>query len=96
MTAKIQSMKKGIPKGDKKRRKEVTAEIARMEDELQERHKQELSKCVPNSSGEMAELEGEMRVVRVEGDGVEEDGKKAMEQETGKKSRAQKRRVNFV
>lgn len=92
-------MKKAIPKGDKKRRKEVTAEIARMEDELQERHKQELSKCVPNSSefsGEMAELEGEMRGVTVEGDGVEEEGRKAVEQETGKKSRAQKRRVNFV
>lgn len=78
----------------------MTTEIARMEEELQERHKQELLKPVQNRSGlseEVAELEGEMRGATLEGEGVEEDGKKAVEQEkTGKKSRAQKRRVNYL
>ena len=41
-SAKIQSMKYSIPKGDKKKKKEVTLEIAKLEEELNEKHKKEL------------------------------------------------------
>jgi OTU domain-containing protein 6 len=39
---KIQSLKKSTTKGDKKRKKEIIEEIARLELELQERHNEEL------------------------------------------------------
>jgi len=35
-------MKHSVPKGDKKKRKEVTLEIAKLEEELSDRHKKEL------------------------------------------------------
>lgn len=42
LQAKIQSMKKSIPKGDKKKKKEITEAITSLEVELEERHKSEL------------------------------------------------------
>ena len=35
-------MKRSIPKGDKKKKREVTLEIAKLEEELNEKHKKEL------------------------------------------------------
>ena len=35
-------MKRGVPKGDKKRKKEVNEQIAQLEADLDARHKQEL------------------------------------------------------
>ncbi|KAJ1932304.1 nuclear protein localization protein 4, partial [Linderina macrospora] len=43
LTSKVMSLKKSIPKGDKRKKKEVTAEIAVLEAELAERHTAELS-----------------------------------------------------
>lgn len=43
LQAKIQSMKNSVPKNDKKRRKQLTEDIAKMEAELEERHRQELA-----------------------------------------------------
>ncbi|XP_056378323.1 deubiquitinase OTUD6B [Hyla sarda] len=43
LQAKIQSMKNNVPKNDKKRRKQLTDDVAKMEAELEERHKQELA-----------------------------------------------------
>lgn len=43
LQAKIQSMKNSVPKNDKKRRKQLTEDIAKMEAELEERHKHELA-----------------------------------------------------
>ena len=40
--AKIQSLKHSVPKGDKKKKKEVALEIAKLEEELTRRHKKEL------------------------------------------------------
>lgn len=40
--AKIQSLKHTVPKGDKKKKKEITLEIAKLEEELTNRHKKEL------------------------------------------------------
>lgn len=52
LQAKIQSMKKGIPKGDKKKKKEITEEIAKLEAELENRHKEELNKLKANCVNE--------------------------------------------
>ena len=41
-TAQIQQMKHGVPKGDKKRKKEVQAEIAKLEAALDAKQEEEL------------------------------------------------------
>ncbi|KAJ8982057.1 hypothetical protein NQ317_001466 [Molorchus minor] len=43
LQSKIQGLKKTVPKGDKKKKKEITEEIARLECDLEEKHKEELS-----------------------------------------------------
>lgn len=43
LQAKIQTLKKGIPKGDKKKNKEVKGQIAVLENELSQRHEKESS-----------------------------------------------------
>lgn len=43
IAAKIQSLKHSVPKGDKKKKKEVALEIAKLEEELTDRHTQELA-----------------------------------------------------
>ncbi|MCJ8749646.1 hypothetical protein PDJAM_G00178650 [Pangasius djambal] len=42
LQAKIQSMKNAVPKNDKKRRKQLTEDISKLEAELNERHENEL------------------------------------------------------
>lgn len=42
LQAKIQSLKKGVPKGDKKKNREVKAQIAVLENELSEKHDKEM------------------------------------------------------
>ncbi|XP_064467402.1 deubiquitinase OTUD6B-like isoform X2 [Ornithodoros turicata] len=42
LQARIQNLKHSIPKGDKKRKREVAAEVARLEAELDEKHQKEL------------------------------------------------------
>ncbi|CAH1962586.1 unnamed protein product [Acanthoscelides obtectus] len=44
LQAKIQGLKKGVPKGDKKKKKDILDEIAKLEADLNEKHKLELSK----------------------------------------------------
>lgn len=39
--AKIQSMKNAVPKNDKKRRKQLTEEIAKLEADLNQKHEEE-------------------------------------------------------
>ncbi|XP_018427519.1 PREDICTED: OTU domain-containing protein 6B [Nanorana parkeri] len=43
LQAKIQSMKNTVPKNDKKRRKQLTEDIAKLEADLEEKHQQELA-----------------------------------------------------
>ena len=48
-------MKHSIPKGDRKKKKQVTLEAAQLEAELEDRHKNELkefenSKCCPKTN----------------------------------------------
>lgn len=42
LQAKIQSLKKSVPKGDKKKKKELTDEIAQLEKDLEDKHSREL------------------------------------------------------
>lgn len=42
MLAKIQALKKATPKGDKKKKREVTQEIENLESEMAARHQLEL------------------------------------------------------
>uniref|UniRef100_A0A4W3H3W1 ubiquitinyl hydrolase 1 n=1 Tax=Callorhinchus milii TaxID=7868 RepID=A0A4W3H3W1_CALMI len=42
IAAKIQGMKNGVPKNDKKRRKQLVEDVAKLEAELEQRHEQEL------------------------------------------------------
>ncbi|XP_074616114.1 deubiquitinase OTUD6B-like isoform X2 [Acropora palmata] len=60
LRAKIQSMKHSVPKGDKKKKKEVTLDIARLEEELKERFKRELEelseKHLPEASNSVSDV----------------------------------------
>lgn len=49
-TAKIQALKKSVTKGDKKKKKEVTEEIALLEADLDKRQKEEEDNFLQNSS----------------------------------------------
>jgi hypothetical protein len=53
--AKIQGLKKTSSKGDKKKKKEVAEEIAKLEAELDSRHEQEIAE-IKNSSGDSKEV----------------------------------------
>jgi hypothetical protein len=53
--AKIQGLKKQASKGDKKKKKEVAEEIAKLEAELDSRHEQEIAE-IKNSSGDSKEV----------------------------------------
>uniref|UniRef100_A0A8D2CZK6 Uncharacterized protein n=1 Tax=Sciurus vulgaris TaxID=55149 RepID=A0A8D2CZK6_SCIVU len=42
LQAKIQGMKNAVPKNDKKRRKQLTEDVAKLEKEMEQKHKEEL------------------------------------------------------
>ncbi|XP_042528939.1 deubiquitinase OTUD6B [Dipodomys spectabilis] len=42
LQAKIQSMKNAVPKNDKKRRKQLTEDVAKLEKEMEQKHREEL------------------------------------------------------
>ncbi|MCP9263330.1 OTU-like cysteine protease [Dirofilaria immitis] len=48
LQSRIMSMKHSIAKGDKKRKKELVAEVAKMEEEMRERHEKELAELKPS------------------------------------------------
>ncbi|XP_066434524.1 deubiquitinase OTUD6B [Eleutherodactylus coqui] len=52
LQAKIQSLKNSVPKNDKKRRKQLTEDVAKMEAELEEKHKQELAELCQKQHSE--------------------------------------------
>lgn len=52
LQAAIQSLKKSIPKGDKKKKKEISEEIAKLENDLDEKHKEELTSLKSTSVSE--------------------------------------------
>lgn len=86
LRARIQGLKKSVPKGDKRRKKEVAAEVAQLEQELQERQERELTTLTMQLTlTAVSKTPAEVQDVlpqQLEGEGLE----------GGKKSRAQRRK----
>ncbi|ELU16654.1 hypothetical protein CAPTEDRAFT_156592 [Capitella teleta] len=86
LQAEITRLKHSVPKGDKKRKKEVNTQIVLLEEGLRKRQEQEL----------LAEVESGVSQVSVVEEVAAEEGATATEvnanKPTGKKSKAQKRR----
>lgn len=82
-------MKHSVPKGDKKKKKEVTLDIARLEEELKERFKRELEelseKHLPEASNSVSDVTEMIWSVKVT---------ENTEPQT-RISKAQKRRVSY-
>lgn len=87
LQAKIQSMKNAIPKNDKKRRKQLTEEIAKIEADLSQKHKEELRQLKSNASTKVEEVLNGVETMKVEG-AEEEEG----EVKQPRVTKAQKRR----
>ncbi|XP_077404810.1 deubiquitinase OTUD6B [Vanacampus margaritifer] len=66
LQAKIQSMKNSVPKNDKKKRKQMMEEIAKMEAELDQKHGEELRQLVSTSDAKVEEAVNGVEVLTVE------------------------------
>lgn len=84
LQAKIQSMKNAVPKNDKKRRKQLTEDIAKLEAELSQKHENELRQL--NISSSVEEVSNALDSVNLTNNEEETDGKQT------RTSKAQKRR----
>ncbi|RVE66539.1 hypothetical protein OJAV_G00108100 [Oryzias javanicus] len=85
LQAKIQSMKNAVPKNDKKRRKQLTEEIAKLEADLNQKHEEEFQQLKSAADKDVEEAVNGVTALNVE----------AGEQEEAKQPRvtkAQKRR----
>ncbi|XP_016094898.1 deubiquitinase OTUD6B isoform X2 [Sinocyclocheilus grahami] len=85
LQAKIQIMKNAVPKNDKKRRKQLTEDIAKLEAELTQKHENELEQLQNSSSVE--EASNAMDSVSLANDEEKTDSSKQT-----RTSKAQKRR----
>ncbi|XP_036422153.1 deubiquitinase OTUD6B [Colossoma macropomum] len=86
LQAKIQSMKNAVPKNDKKRRKQLTEDIARLEAELTQKHENELKQQQNSNPAEKVdEVVDAVDSINLAG-GEQADSKQA------RVSKAQKRR----
>ncbi|KAK2921107.1 deubiquitinase OTUD6B [Channa argus] len=70
LQAKIQSMKNAVPKNDKKRRKQLTEEITKLEADLNQKHEEESRKLTTNT--EVEEVIKGVETLQVEGGELEE------------------------
>ncbi|XP_062384826.1 deubiquitinase OTUD6B [Sardina pilchardus] len=89
LQAKIQSMKNAVPKNDKKRRKQLTDDIARLEAELNQKHEEELRQLTNSAvTAKVEEVVNGIETIALEEQNLEEqnDGKQS------RTSKAQKRR----
>uniref|UniRef100_A0A8B9K4N5 ubiquitinyl hydrolase 1 n=1 Tax=Astyanax mexicanus TaxID=7994 RepID=A0A8B9K4N5_ASTMX len=87
LQAKIQSMKNAVPKNDKKRRKQLTEDIAKLEAELSQKHENELKLLQTNSNAaeKVEEVSNAVNSINLSG-GEQADGKQP------RVTKAQKRR----
>uniref|UniRef100_A0A8B9RBX2 ubiquitinyl hydrolase 1 n=1 Tax=Astyanax mexicanus TaxID=7994 RepID=A0A8B9RBX2_ASTMX len=85
LQAKIQSMKNAVPKNDKKRRKQLTEDIAKLEAELSQKHENELKLLQTNSNAAEKEVSNAVNSINLSG-GEQADGKQP------RVTKAQKRR----
>lgn len=72
LQAKIQSMKNAVPKNDKKRRKQLTDEIAKLEADISNRHEEEFRQLKSTTDTKVEELINGAETMKVEG-GEQED-----------------------
>ncbi|KAM3858468.1 deubiquitinase OTUD6B [Diretmus argenteus] len=86
LQAKIQSMKHAVPKNDKKRRKQMTEDIMKLETELNQRHEEELSQFKSTADTEVEETVNGVESLTVDCEEEIEDGKQP------RVTKAQKRR----
>ncbi|XP_038841960.1 deubiquitinase OTUD6B isoform X1 [Salvelinus namaycush] len=89
LQAKIQSMKNAVPKNDKKRRKQLTEDIVKLEAELNQKHNEELQHLDSSVGGEktVEEVVNGVESLALEGEEEQKDAKQG-----GGPSKAQKRR----
>lgn len=101
--AKTQRMKQVVPKNDKKKRKEMTQEIERLETEIKDRHDQQLKEFDAHhlvqkklEPSQPSELELQLKAMQIRKTADEEEDKEASGDEGGsnekRASKAQKRR----
>ncbi|XP_071765158.1 deubiquitinase OTUD6B isoform X1 [Centroberyx gerrardi] len=86
LQAKIQSMKNAVPKNDKKRRKQLTEDIAKLEAELNQKHEEELGQLKTTADTQVEEVVNGVESMTVEGEEQKEEVKQS------RVSKAQKRR----
>ncbi|XP_054619469.1 deubiquitinase OTUD6B [Dunckerocampus dactyliophorus] len=88
LQAKIQSMKNAVPKNDKKRRKQMTEEIAKMEADLNQKHDEALRQLKATTDTKVEQVMNGVEVMKVEvGEEEEEE-----EVKQPRVTKAQKRR----
>eukprot|EP00056_Hartaetosiga_gracilis_P001397 m.44718 g.44718 ORF g.44718 m.44718 type:complete len:291 (+) comp10620_c0_seq2:61-933(+) len=87
-------LKKSAPKGDKKKKKEVAAQIEQMEKDMKMKHLQEIKdlECSGDSNGNDKEADTSDVAPVTASDNVQEQETQTQPQTQPKKSRAQKRR----
>uniref|UniRef100_A0A3P9NJL8 ubiquitinyl hydrolase 1 n=1 Tax=Poecilia reticulata TaxID=8081 RepID=A0A3P9NJL8_POERE len=85
LQAKIQGMKNSVPKNDKKRRKQLTEEIAKLESDLSQQHEEELKQMKSNAGTKVEEVVNRVEAIKLEG-GEQEEAKQP------RVTKAQKRR----
>ncbi|MEQ2303446.1 OTU domain-containing protein 6B [Ameca splendens] len=85
LQAKIQGMKNAVPKNDKKRRKQLTEEVAKLESDLSRKHEEELKQLKSADEAKVEEVVNGVETLKVEG-GEQEEAKQA------RVTKAQKRR----
>lgn len=85
LQAKIQSMKTAVPKNDKKRRKQMTEEIAKLEADLNQKHEEELKQLECTSDAQVEQVINEVETLK-----VDDEHQEAAKQT--RVSKAQKRR----
>lgn len=89
LQAEIQKIKHGVPKGDKKRKKEATEQVAKLEKELSEKHNKELAEFNESTSQEKTNNELETKMENLSTNDAETT-------EVKKSSKAQRRREKKV
>ncbi|XP_029976480.1 deubiquitinase OTUD6B [Salarias fasciatus] len=72
LQAKIQSMKNAVPKNDKKRRKQLTEEVAKLEADLSQKHEEELRQLKSETDTKVEVVMNGMETMKVEGEEQEE------------------------
>lgn len=94
LNARIQALKHGVPKGDKKRKKQVTADIAILQAELEQKHEKELAEQETSEDKEV--INDEIKTLTLEEDKQKEEASSetlpSSTTSQKKPSKAQKRR----